>query len=156
MRQVEWRELRNGEPFFMRAMQAGDTWSFEERSSFDVQYFRIPPTLGLVRRAELEVALSDPQWGRCCRAGLEIVRESVIATEEAVRRDAARALEPAHIGTKPIRAIDLTAEWDVVRSLRLKLGQQDFVIYGEECLRDENCDLVPTGFCSFSKFICPS
>src|SRR5258707_1747228 len=128
MRQVEWCESRNGEPFFMRAMPAGDAWSFEGRSSFDVQYFRIPPALGLARRADLEVALSDPQWGRYCRAGLEVVRESVTATEEAVRRDAARALEPAHIGAKSIRAIDLTAEWDVVRSLRLKLGRQDFVI----------------------------
>jgi fructose-1,6-bisphosphatase/inositol monophosphatase family enzyme len=141
MKCVEWRDRRNGEMYFLSAAFSENGWGFEERSSFDVQYVPIPSTRDLIRRAELETLLSHPRWGPYCRAGLETVHESVAATEEAVRRDGARALEPARIGCKPIRAIDLTAEWDAVRSLRRRLGRRDFVVFGEEGLRNNERNL---------------
>lgn len=138
---VEWREVRNQETHFIRAIGCGDDWRFDDRSTYDVQYVALPSTPTFARRAKFESLFKQDPWGDYYRAAFEAIHESVISTQSTLMCDAARALECGTIGDKSIRTIDVIAECNLISYLQRKLAPRRVVVIGEETLRRQTPDV---------------
>jgi hypothetical protein len=62
--QVEWKESREGELFFIFAQKRDRIWHFSERSTWEVVWHKLPSNQRLVRQAR-RISLALGQDSAC-------------------------------------------------------------------------------------------
>ncbi len=99
MKRTQWNENRNGEMYCMTADEIETGFEFAERSTWDVQWYRLPPTNDLIAKAYFAKAMGIPVlYEHVCldrrRVDQSIVRVRLAEQMNKPSRDAADSKYP--------------------------------------------------------------